>query len=176
MPDISCEGKIEARSLFVDGSEIFPAGIVLAFGGTSIPAGYLLCDGRAVSRTQYARLFNAIGTSYGEGDGLTSFNLPNLMDRFIQGKNEIVKDIEAKLPNIKGGKKSGSILYGANTEMQGAFQGKSNTTVYSSVGSGSGKIYYSPLDFDASKSNPIYSDNCNTVQPPAVGMKYIIKY
>lgn len=175
MTNIKCNGKIEANSLFVNGAEILPAGVIFAFSGEEIPQGYLLCDGTAVSREQYSKLFSAIGTIYGEGDGITSFNLPNLIDRFIQGKNQIISNIEAKLPNIKGNKKTGSILYGANTEMEGALKGTSSTS-YSSVGSGSGKIYYSAIEFDASAYNSIYSDECTTVQPPAVGMKYIIKY
>jgi len=64
-----------------------PPGTILMWGGSqaSIPAGWLLCDGSAVSRTTYARLFAAIGTVHGVGDGVTTFNLPNLRDRFIVG-------------------------------------------------------------------------------------------
>ena len=56
-----------------------PTGVTSQFAGprTSIPAGYLLCDGRAVSRTTYLNLFNVVGTVYGAGDGTTTFNLPN---------------------------------------------------------------------------------------------------
>ena len=49
------------------------------------PAGWLLCDGSAVSRTTYARLFAAIGTTFGSGDGSSTFNLPNLQNEFIRG-------------------------------------------------------------------------------------------
>lgn len=52
------------------------AGMVMAFAGTSAPAGWLKCDGSAISRTTYAALFNVIGTTYGAGDGSTTFNLP----------------------------------------------------------------------------------------------------
>lgn len=55
------------------------------FAGRTVPAGYLLCDGRAVSRTTYAKLFDAIGTIYGAGDGATTFNLPNGNGRTLQG-------------------------------------------------------------------------------------------
>lgn len=53
------------------------AGTIWAWGSTSIPYGWLLCDGSAVSRTTYKALFDAIGTYYGAGDGTTTFNLPN---------------------------------------------------------------------------------------------------
>jgi microcystin-dependent protein len=55
-----------------------PTGVLFPFGGSSAPAGYLLCDGSAVSRTTYADLFSAIGTAYGIGNGSTTFNLPNM--------------------------------------------------------------------------------------------------
>jgi len=64
-----------------------PVGTILMWGGSqsSIPTGWLLCDGSAISRTTYSRLFAAIGTTHGAGDGSTTFNLPNLRDRFIVG-------------------------------------------------------------------------------------------
>lgn len=61
------------------------AGVVKDFAGDSIPDGYLLCDGAAVSRTTYAALFAAIGTLWGVGDGSTTFNLPNMKGRFNVG-------------------------------------------------------------------------------------------
>lgn len=62
-----------------------PAGTVTMFAGSSAPTGYLICDGQAVSRTTYAALFAVIGTTYGAGDGSTSFNVPNLMGRVPVG-------------------------------------------------------------------------------------------
>tara|TARA_R100001230_G_C5688360_1_gene199539 strand:- start:402 stop:2840 length:2439 start_codon:yes stop_codon:yes gene_type:complete len=69
----------------VDGA---PAGTVSMWSGTasSVPNGYLLCDGSAVSRVAYTDLFNAIGTAHGVGDGSTTFNLPNLRNRFVVGE------------------------------------------------------------------------------------------
>lgn len=58
-----------------------PAGAIGMFGGSAIPTGYLECDGSAVSRTTYAALFSAIGTTWGAGDGSTTFNLPDLRGR-----------------------------------------------------------------------------------------------
>lgn len=64
-----------------------PPGVVQAYAGSSAPTGWLTCDGSAVSRTTYAALFAAIGTAYGSGNGATTFNLPNLADRFPMGKS-----------------------------------------------------------------------------------------
>ena len=63
-----------------------PAGAIIAFGGTVAPEGYLLCDGTAVSRTTYARLFNNISTAFGTGDGSTTFNIPDMRFKFPLGK------------------------------------------------------------------------------------------
>lgn len=62
-----------------------PSGLVCCFGGTVAPTGWLLCNGAAVSRITYATLFTAIGTTYGAGDGTTTFNVPNPVGRVIIG-------------------------------------------------------------------------------------------
>ncbi len=66
---------------------LVPTGAITPYAGTTPPAGWLLCDGSAVSRTAYARLFAVIGTTYGAGDGSTTFNLPNLRGRFPVGQD-----------------------------------------------------------------------------------------
>lgn len=65
-------------------SDMAPAGIVSYFAGPAAPSGWMLCNGAAISRTVYARLFAAIGTLYGPGDGSTTFNLPDLRGEFIR--------------------------------------------------------------------------------------------
>lgn len=55
----------------------------------SVPDGWLLCNGAAVSRSTYAALFAVIGTKHGSGDGSTTFNLPNLANRFVEGTTSI---------------------------------------------------------------------------------------
>lgn len=61
------------------------SGAIMPFGGTSIPDGFLLCDGSAVSRSDYADLFAVIGVTFGPGDGSTTFNLPDLRGRVAVG-------------------------------------------------------------------------------------------
>lgn len=62
-----------------------PVGTIVAYGGATYPDGWLMADGSAVSRTTYGDLFTAIGTTYGTGDGSTTFNLPDLKQRFPHG-------------------------------------------------------------------------------------------
>jgi microcystin-dependent protein len=64
-----------------------PTGALMPFAGISAPSGFLLCDGSAVSRDTYSELFSVIGTSYGIGDGSTTFNVPDLKGKVIAGFN-----------------------------------------------------------------------------------------
>jgi microcystin-dependent protein len=62
-----------------------PPGTIAAFAGPVVPSGWLLCDGAPVSRTTYASLFAAIGTVHGNGDGASTFNLPDYRGMFLRG-------------------------------------------------------------------------------------------
>lgn len=62
-----------------------PAGAMTAFAGSSVPTGWLLCSGSPISRTEYSALFAAIGTTWGAGDGSTTFNVPNMARRAAVG-------------------------------------------------------------------------------------------
>lgn len=66
-----------------------PPGVVLPSALGVAPAGYLFCNGQAVSRSTYARLFGAIGTQYGVGDGSSTFNVPDLRARFVLGQDNM---------------------------------------------------------------------------------------
>lgn len=68
---------------------LMPTGVIMPFAGTVAPSGYLLCYGQAVSRTMYAALFGVISTTFGSGDGATTFNLPDLRGRVIAGKDNM---------------------------------------------------------------------------------------
>ncbi len=77
-------GKFEYGSL-----SGIPAGIYIPYGGAVAPAGWVLCDGSAISRTTYADLFTAISTAYGIGDGATTFNVPDMRGRNALGKDDM---------------------------------------------------------------------------------------
>ena len=81
-----------------------PVGEVKQYAGETAPNGYLLCQGQAVSRTTYANLFNVIGTKYGNGDGSTTFNLPDLRGRVPVGLN--ATDNDFKTLGTTGGSKT----------------------------------------------------------------------
>lgn len=157
-------------NLGIDTTYFNPTGTIIAFSGNTLPDGYLPCNGGAISRTTYADLFAVIGTTYGSGNGSTTFNLPNLTDRFIQGSNTAGTVKSAGLPNITG-VTTGVDVEGDNSRVSGAFQ-RTSTIARAAAGSNYSRDL---LSFDASRCSTIYGKS-TTVQPPAVTMRYIIKY
>jgi len=84
-------------------SNIVPSGALMPYAGTSAPTGFLLCDGSAVSRTTYATLFSAISTTYGSGDGSSTFNLPDLRGRVVAGQDDMGGASANRLTDQTGG-------------------------------------------------------------------------
>lgn len=155
-----------------DGSEVFlPAGAVFAFAGNTDVPGCLICNGAAISRSIYWRLFTAIGTTYGAGDGSTTFNIPYLTDKFIQGSDTAGTVKAAGLPDAYGAFNPTGLKSNAGT--YGVFSVEGNPVVDYNVGTREG--YGARIDMLLSRSNTIYGAS-NTVQPPAVTMRYYIKY
>lgn len=158
----------EAMQAFVGGDL---TGMIFAFAGSTIPSGFLLCDGSKVSRTTYKKLFDVIGTTYGSGDGSTTFNLPNLNNNsFLEGSDSAGTVKSAGLPNITGDFRG--LYINGESLGKGAF-------VYGEPGSGnygSGSIGIdAQVVFNASCCSSIYG-NSNTVQPKSVTVKFCIKY
>ncbi len=146
-----------------------PVGSIEFFAMVTPPASYLKADGAAVGRTTYPELYAAIGTTFGEGDGETTFNLPDLIGRFAQGSNTPGQKIEAGLPNIIGAP-SGNLIYASESGGAGPFRNATGNQ----FGGGQSNSRSSPFDFDASRSNPIYGAS-DTVQPPALTLLPCIK-
>lgn len=80
-----------------------PIGAVTSFAGSSAPSGWILCYGQAVSRTTYAKLFTVISTTYGVGDGSTTFNLPDIRGRVVAGKDDMGGTSANRLTDQTGG-------------------------------------------------------------------------
>jgi phage-related tail fiber protein len=163
-------------------SAYIPTGTVLPFAGNTVPKNYLLCDGSAVSRSTYANLFKIIGTTYGSGNGSTTFNLPNLVDRFVEGGSASGVVKQAGLPNIKG--TCASIVWSFSDDRleTQAFSppfsgykivenGEHFSAGWNSSSTGGRRV---GVTFNAADANMIYGAS-PTVQPPAIVMKYIIK-
>lgn len=76
------------------GGDSLPVGTIFPFSGNTLPSGYMICDGSAISRTTYSTLFGIIGTTYGVGDGSTTFNLPNLKGKVPVGYDSTDSDFD----------------------------------------------------------------------------------
>ena len=147
-----------------------PVGMVGFFAMSAPPPGYLMADGRAVGRETYPDLFAAIGTVFGEGDGVTTFNLPDLIGRFAQGSATPGQKVKAGLPNITGDVAPTS--YYSGVVANGAFYGTERTGNTVTLSNAAGPV--SVIGLDASRSNPVYGAS-NTVQPPALTLLPCIK-
>jgi len=97
-----------------------PVGVQMAYGGTTAPAGWLLCYGQAVSRTAYAPLFAAIGTAYGNGDGSSSFNVPDKRGRASIGADNMGGSAAGNVTNAVSG--VNAIVVGSTGGSQNAQQ------------------------------------------------------
>ncbi len=137
-----------------------PVGALMPYGGSAAPTGWLLCQGQAVSRTTYASLFSILGTAYGAGDGSTTFNLPNMQQRFPLGK---------------AASGTGSTLGGTGGQIdmtvpnQGNSLGAANLSVGAVQGGG-----------DNNESTPVYPGitvgGSGPLNPPFQVFNFIIKY
>jgi microcystin-dependent protein len=120
-------------------------GMVAAFARTTAPTGWLACDGSAVSRTTYAALFAAISTTYGVGDGSTTFNLPDCRGVFMRG---------AGSQTISGIVHTGTQGTTQNDQVQGHYHsvsdpGHTHNLQFASATGGSTYMYYTGQAFSS---------------------------
>lgn len=132
------EGMFLAGSgVWTSSSAIVPVGVILPFAGQVAPAGWLYCNGAAISRTAYADLFNAIGTAYGAGNGSSTFNLPDLRNRFAMGGGTMadrVANIGAGLPAITHTHSGTTASNGAHTHTATTASNGAHTHTANSAG------------------------------------------
>lgn len=87
-----------------------PTGAIIAYGSASAPTGWLTCDGSAVSRTTYSGLFSVISTTFGVGDGSSTFNLPDLSRRVLMGKGGSASSTISNTVGSTGGEETHTLL------------------------------------------------------------------
>lgn len=171
--DIVTQGYVQEQLEPVKAAIVarLPAGFVAAWPAYEAPSGWLVCDGSAISRATYDDLFAAIGTTFGKGDGSTTFELPDFRGDFLRGSLEnttlAIGTRQAEgLPNITGA--TGYVLGdpGLNT---GAFD---QSTAGTFAG---GALAAYRTTFNASRSNAIYGANSH-VTPVNNCIQWIIKY
>ena len=158
-----------------------PSGVISAFSGSTAPTGWLLCDGTAVSRSTYSALFAIVGTTYGSGDGSTTFNLPNLKGRIPVGRDNTQTEFDTL--GETGGAKTHALTesemprhnHGPNPAMIVGTQGGGGTNNYAPTGS---NPQYNLTTFytggSGSSQSPSDGVAHNNLQPYLV-INYIIK-
>lgn len=163
----NAQGGLEKRAVGL------PVGMIFWTAAKTPPPHSLAANGAAVSRTAYAQLFAAIGTTWGEGDGSTTFTLPDARGRVPWGSDSLHVGTyyPAGLPNITGS--ANWLVAGGYSDPTGAFYWITphyhRRTLLETYDSNA------DLAFDASKSNSIYGGS-NTVQPPALCLLPCIVY
>ena len=161
---------------------LVPSGVTLPYVMTgAVPSGYLLCDGSPVSRTTYSGLFAVISTTYGVGDGSTTFNLPDFQGQFLRGFESGVSDAIGTKQDDAMQRITGSLdkIY-TNTgplrtgySVDGVFSVGTSTTSLPAVGGGTG--YGLEFDSDTSTSpNAAKTDDVET-RPTNYAVQWIIK-
>ena len=122
-----------------------PIGSIVPFGGDSAPSGWLLCQGQAISRTTYSDLFAVIGTTFGSGNGTTTFNIPDLRGKVPVGLNS--SDAEFNALGKTGGEKTHTLTKDEMPSHTHTQKPHSHSTMYSG-GSGAGW----PIVFNATQN------------------------
>jgi microcystin-dependent protein len=100
---LSTTGDVNAAVIKQGTYRLVPAGAIMPYAGAAAPDGWLLCYGQAVDRTTYADLFTAISTTYGVGDGSTTFNLPDLRGRVVAGQDDMGGSSANRLTGLTNG-------------------------------------------------------------------------
>lgn len=148
-----------------------PVGTMVPYAADFPPGGWLVCNGAAVNRRDYAALFAVINVKYGSGDGSNTFNLPNFLDKTFWGGSSSGAFIAPGLPNIVG---SLDAYRAISKERTGCFSG-SEALAENYVGAGAWSGYFIHPILQADRSSAIYGRS-STVQPPAIRTLIIIKY
>ena len=157
------------------GKTVVPIGSVIFYLGTTIPDGYLLCNGASLSRTEYPELFEVLGTKCGSVDS-AHFNLPNLHHRFIEGTttlSEVGSYVEAGLPNIFG-EWANTHAANPNAGVVGAsyFRDAQNPMRMSTLN----ETASAHMGFNASRVSSLYQNDLTEVRVNALCGYMLIRY
>lgn len=150
-----------------------PTGAITMFAGSTAPTGYLICDGSAVSRTTYADLFTAIGTTYGTGDGSTTFNLPNLKGKVPVGRDSA--DTSFDVLGETGGEKTHKLTVAempSHTHRLSSQRGTPGNSSWDYCQPGTG---WNASAWNPNPTEPIGGNGYHNNLQPYIVLNYIIK-
>lgn len=152
-------------------------GIILPYSGSTAPGGFILCDGSAISRTTYSILFSVIGTTYGVGDGSTTFNIPDLRQRFPLGK--AASGTGSTLGGTGGAiDHTHDITHTHSIDPPNTTSGAPSSTVAATnlTGTAASTTHTHDVNIAAFTSGAASTSNSGTNNPPFLSVNYIIKF
>ena len=159
-----------------------PTGSVYTFAGSTVPTGWLKCNGALLSRTTYAALFSVIGTTYGAGDGSTTFALPDLRGEFVRGVDD-GRGVDAG--RVLGGSQAQQTqahkhISNMSDAYPGALFGSSTTKNHRGSSGGIDSDNFLEFTNDGTTYNGTSPNSSDVIgaetRPRNVAMHYIIKY
>lgn len=166
-----------SRRLVAGGAEVstqMPVGALIAYGGTTAPADYLLADGSNRSRTTYAALYAVYGTTFGSGDGATTFGTPDLRGRVIIGRDDmggsVAGRITASISGIAGttlGAAGGDERFHAHNHGIAGFSGSSNGAA--------GAQYLNTNQYNTNGWTALFGAGSSQNVQPSLVLNFIIK-
>lgn len=162
------------------GNSLSP-GFIIAFGGNLVPFGYLECDGSPISRVAYPDLFSAIGTLWGQGDGSTTFNIPNLNRRALVGHGGSASSFLNNTVGSKGGEESHTLSISEIPSHAHHLQTNTGSPVsldlssYSYTASGGVGVALNDTT-SAGNTTSTGSGSAHNIMQPSAVVIYLIKY
>lgn len=159
--------KAQADEKFAPVAALTPTGAVISFAGTTAPNGWLLCDGAEVSRTSYAALFAILGTTFGVGNGSSTFNLPDMRERMVVGSSTGIAF------GSKGGEKEHVLIQAELPAIKPSLPTVAGSGA--TIGLNDTNCRSTGAPFSGVDGNLLGSGQAHNNMPPYIAINYIIK-